>query len=64
MVIDSVEAILSMANIDGWEDESILRGYLKKIGVKKTFTINFYPKLKISIFGEMIIISVNTIMNL
>lgn len=35
MVIDSVEAILSMANLDGWEDESILRGYLKKIGVKK-----------------------------
>ena len=35
MVIDSVDAILSKADIDGWEDESILRGYLKKIGVKK-----------------------------
>lgn len=35
MVLDSVEAILSKADIDGWEDESILRGYLKKIGVKK-----------------------------
>ncbi|MBP9743723.1 MAG: carbamoyl-phosphate synthase large subunit, partial [Burkholderiales bacterium] len=33
--LDSVEAILSKADIDGWEDESILRGYLKKIGVKK-----------------------------
>ena len=35
MVLDSVEAILSKADIDGWEDESILRGYIKKIGVKK-----------------------------
>ena len=35
MVIDSVDAILSKVDIDGWEDESILRGYLKKIGVKK-----------------------------
>ena len=35
MVIDSVEAILSKVDIDGWEDEFILRGYLKKIGVKK-----------------------------
>lgn len=35
MVIDSVNAILSKVDIDGWEDESILRGYLKKIGVKK-----------------------------
>ena len=26
---------ISKADIDGWEDESILRGYLKKIGVKK-----------------------------
>lgn len=41
MVLDSVEAILSKADIDGWEDESILRGYLKKIGVKK----NTYDKL-------------------
>ena len=31
MVIDSVNAILSKVDIDGWEDESILRGYLKKI---------------------------------
>lgn len=37
----SVEAILSKADIDGWEDESILRGYLKKIGVKK----DIYNKL-------------------
>ena len=35
MVLDSVEAILSKADIDGWEDESILRGYIKKIGVKR-----------------------------
>lgn len=41
MVLDSVEAILSKADIDGWEDESILRGYLKKIGVKK----DIYNKL-------------------
>lgn len=41
MVLDSVEAILSKADIDGWEDESILRGYLKKIGVKE----DIYNKL-------------------
>ena len=35
MVIDSVQAILAKEDIEGWEDEVILRGYLKKIGVKK-----------------------------
>ena len=44
MVIDSVEAILSKADIDGWEDESILRGYLKKIGVKKDIYNKFLSK--------------------
>ena len=44
MVIDSVEAILSKADIDGWEDESILRGYLKKIGVKKDTYYKFLSK--------------------
>lgn len=44
MVIDSVEAILSKADIDGWEDESILRGYLKKIGVKKDTYNEFLSK--------------------
>ena len=46
MVIDSVEAILSKADIDGWEDESILRGYLKKIGVKKDTYNEFLSKSK------------------
>lgn len=46
MVIDSVEAILSMANIDGWEDESILRGYLKKIGVKKDIYNKFLSQIE------------------
>lgn len=44
MVIDSVDAILSKADIDGWEDESILRGYLKKIGVKKDIYNKFLSK--------------------
>lgn len=44
MVIDSVEAILSKADIEGWEDESILRGYLKKIGVKKDTYNEFLSK--------------------
>ena len=44
MVIDSVEAILSKADIDGWEDESILRGYLKKLGVKKEIYNKFLSK--------------------
>lgn len=44
MVVDSVEAILSKADIDGWEDESILRGYLKKIGVKKDTYNDFLSK--------------------
>lgn len=44
MVIDSVEAILSNADIDGWEDETILRGYLKKIGVKKDIYDKFLSK--------------------
>ena len=35
MVIDSVQAILAKEDIEGWEDEVILRGYLKKISVKK-----------------------------
>lgn len=46
MVIDSVEAILSKADIDGWEDETILRGYLKKIGVKKDTYNEFLSKNK------------------
>lgn len=44
MVIDSVEAILSKADIYGWEDESILRGYLKKIGVTKDTYDEFLSK--------------------
>lgn len=44
MVIDSVEAILSKADIYGWEDESILRGYLKKIGVTKDTYNEFLSK--------------------
>ena len=44
MVIDSVEAILSKADIDGWEDESILRSYLKKICVKKDTYNEFLSK--------------------
>lgn len=44
MVIDSVEAILSKADIDGWEDEFILRGYLKKTGVKKEIYSKFLSK--------------------
>lgn len=44
MVIDSVEAILSKVDIDGWEDEFILRGYLKKIGVKKEIYNKFLSK--------------------
>lgn len=44
MVLDSVEAILSKADIDGWEDESILRGYLKKIGVQKDIYNKFLYK--------------------
>ena len=44
MVIDSVEAILSKADIEGWEDETILRGYLKKIGVKKDIYNKFLSK--------------------
>lgn len=44
MVIDSVEAILSKVDIDGWEDEFILRGYLKKIGVKKGIYNKFLSK--------------------
>lgn len=44
MVIDSVEAILSKADIDGWEDEYILRGYLKKIGLKKDIYNKFLSK--------------------
>lgn len=44
MVIDSVDAILSKADIDGWEDESILRAYLKKIGVKKDVYNKFLYK--------------------
>lgn len=35
LVSDSVTAILSLEKLEGWEDEAILRGYLKKIGVKK-----------------------------
>ena len=35
MVLDSVEAILSRTDTTGWEDASILREYLKKIGVTK-----------------------------
>ena len=52
MVIDSVEAILSMANIDGWEDESILRGYLKKIGVKKDIYNKFLSQIEDFDFWE------------
>ena len=44
MVEDSVTAILSNTNIDGWEDESILRGYLKKIGIKKDLYFAFLGK--------------------
>lgn len=44
MFLDSVEAILSKSDIDGWEDESILRGYLKKIGVKKDTYNEFLSK--------------------
>lgn len=44
MVIDSVDAILSKVDIDGWEDESILRAYLKKIGVKKDVYNKFLSK--------------------
>ena len=64
MVLDSVEAILSKADIDGWEDESILRGYLKKIGVKKDTYDKLYPRVKIILIGKMIIISANTMMSL
>lgn len=46
MVIDSVEAILSKADIEGWEDEMILRSYLKKIGVKKEVYNEFLSKNK------------------
>ena len=35
LVSDSVTAILNLEKLEGWEDEAILRGYLKKIGVKK-----------------------------
>lgn len=35
MANDSVSAILNVETLDGWEDDVILRGYLKKIGVKK-----------------------------
>ena len=44
MVLDSVEAILSRADTTGWEDESILRGYLKKIGVTKNTYNTFVSK--------------------
>lgn len=46
MVIDSVEAILSVANIEDWEDKFILEGYLKKIGVKKDIYNKFLSKSK------------------
>ena len=46
MVSDSINAIFSNANIDGWEDEVILRGYLKKINVKKETYRKFISKEK------------------
>lgn len=52
MIIDSVEAILSKADIDGWEDETILRGYLKKIGVKKDVYNDFLSKIENYDFWE------------
>lgn len=52
MVGDSVEAILSKADIDGWEDEAILRGYLKKIGVKKDIYNEFLSKTEDYTFWE------------
>lgn len=52
MVIDSVEAILSKADIYGWEDESILRGYLKKIGVTKDTYDKFLSKNEDYTFWE------------
>lgn len=64
MVLDSVEAILSKADIDGWEDESILRGYLKKIGVKKDTYDKLLAKSEGYTHGKMIIISSNTMMSL
>ena len=44
MVLDSVEAILSRADTTGWEDASILREYLKKIGVTKDTYNTFLSK--------------------
>lgn len=53
MLIDSVEAILSKDDIDGWEDKSILRGYLKKIGIKKDTYNKFLSKSKDYDFWEI-----------
>ena len=44
MVLDSVEAILSRTDTTGWEDASILREYLKKIGVTKDTYNTFLSK--------------------
>lgn len=43
LVVDSVSAIMSQENLDGWEDEVILRGYLKKICVSKE---NYYKFIR------------------
>lgn len=44
LVSDSVTAILNSEKLEGWEDEAIFRGYLKKIGVKKDEYHNFIQK--------------------
>ena len=36
LVVDSVDAIISRKSLDGWEDKSILDGYLSHIGVSES----------------------------
>ena len=44
LVSDSVSAIMNQENLEGWEDELIFRGYLKKIGVGKETYYSFISK--------------------
>lgn len=44
LVRDSVTAILNLEKLEGWEDEAILREYVKKIGVKKDEYYTFIKK--------------------
>ena len=44
LVVDSVNAIISGKSLDGWEDESILDGYLAQIGVSKSDYARFISR--------------------